>query len=329
MSVDQVVGIPRGLYYYVYYPFWKSFFDYLSTKTIISSPTNRSILDKGVKFSVDDICVSVKCYHGHVKDLLDNQDIDYVFVPRIVREAKGKHSCPKLIALPDLIKNAFVKYKDRIIEGNFYFGYRPKLILNEFLKIGRTLGASDIKIKKAYRYAKNSFREFLNIKFKGYNFLQALDLWEGKEVEKKERSDILIGISGFPYDVYDEFLNGGLLVKLKALSVDFISSDMIPANILKKQTKKLPKDLFWYQSNMALKAGLYFLDRKDVQGVVVISSFGCGLSAIYTKLLELYNKRVTKKPLMIITIDEQTGDAGLQTRIEAFIDMIRMKRGGL
>ncbi len=323
------IGIPRGLYYYVYYPLWKSFFDYLSINTLTSIPTNKEILNEGVKYSVDDICVSVKTYHGHVKTLLDNEDVDYVFVPRVVTEEKGKHSCPKLIALPDLMKNAFIKYKQKIMEGNFHFGYKTKILLSEFLEIGRKLGIDDKRIKKAFKYASKSYKYFLSLKFKGYNSLEAIDLWEGRKLEEREKSDILVGVSGFPYDVYDDFLNGGLLTKLKSLSVDFISSDMVPEHIIKRQTKKLPKDLFWHQSNLALKAGLYFLGRQDIQGVIVISSFGCGLSAIYTRLLELYNKRVTKKPLMVITIDEQTGDAGLQTRVEAFVDMIRMKRGEL
>ncbi len=327
--MSLTVGIPRGLYYYVYYPLWKSFFDYLSIDTIISIPTNKKILDEGVKYSVDDICVSVKCYHGHVKYLLDNKKVDFVFVPRIIAEEKKKHSCPKLIALPDLIKNAFINYKEKILEGDFYFGYKVKLLFNEFLNIGRKLGIPDGEVKKAFRYAQFSFKKFLNLKARGYNFLQSLDVWEGKELKSTEKSDILVGIAGFPYDVYDEFLNGGLLLKLETLSVDFITSDMVSSTILKKQTKRLPKDLFWYQSNQALKAGIYFLHREDIQGVIVISSFGCGLSAIYTRLLELYNKKTVRKPLMIITIDEQTGDAGLQTRVEAFVDMIRMKRGDL
>ena len=327
--MDITIGIPRGLYYYVYYPLWKSFFDYLSIKTVTSIPTNKEILNEGIKYSVDDICVSVKCYHGHVKKLLDNKNIDYVFIPRVITESKGKHSCPKLIALPDLMKNAFINYKNKIIEGDFYIGQKEKKLLNEFLKIGRNFDIEDKEIKNAYRYAKNSFKKFLNLKLNGHNFLQALDLWEGKDIDQGEKSDLLIGIVGFPYDIYDDFLNGGLLEKLKTLSVDFIVSDMIPQFILRKQTKKIPKDLFWHQSNVALKAGLYFLAKKEIQGIIVLSSFGCGLSAIYTRLLELYNKKTVKKPLMIITIDEQTGDAGLQTRVEAFVDMIRMKLGEL
>ena len=323
------IGIPRGLFYYVYYPLWKSFFDYLSIDTITSVSTNKEILNKGVQYAVDDICVSVKCYHGHVKTLLEKDAIDYVFVPRVVTEERGKFSCPKLIALPDLMKNAFINYKDKIMDVSFHFGYRTKAIFNEFLIMGRKLGFTDVKIKSAFKHAYRSYEQFIKLKMNGYNFLQALDIWNGKKVDKTRDNDILVGISGFPYDVYDDFLNGGLLSKFEALSVDFISSDMVPSNILKKQTRKLPKDLFWPQSNIALKAGLYFLHRDDIQGVIILSSFGCGLSAIYTRLLELYNKRVTKKPLMLITIDEQTGDAGLQTRVEAFVDMIRMKRGEL
>jgi len=38
-------------------------------------------------------------------------------------------------------------------------------------------------------------------------------------------------------------------------------------------------------------------------------------------------KKGQKKPLMHIVIDEHTGEAGIITRLEAFIDLLRIKKG--
>jgi predicted nucleotide-binding protein (sugar kinase/HSP70/actin superfamily) len=44
------------------------------------------------------------------------------------------------------------------------------------------------------------------------------------------------------------------------------------------------------------------------------------------KLIELEAKARGHVPFISISVDEHTGEAGVQTRLEAFVDMIKLRR---
>ncbi|HEU25101.1 MAG: hypothetical protein C0176_08395 [Mesoaciditoga sp.] len=323
------IGIPRALYFYVYYPMWYGFFSSLGHEIRLSIPTNKEIINLGVSHSVDDICISVKVFHGHVKYLLNKKDLDFVFVPRIASEEKYKYTCPKLAALPDLMKSAFVNDADRILTATFYTRQGDKLIIDAFEEIGRKLGDTEERVKKAAKVgikyqdlatkALRSGHTFLEV----VKYIKNLEELIKKPVEKKRYT---VALAGFPYDVYDTFTNGDVISKLEDSGVGIVTTDMLDPKVYRHYSKYMIKDLFWYQANAAAKGGMYYIDSSDIDGIISISSFNCGISSIYQKLLDLYSKEIGK-PVMHIIVDEQTGDAGLATRIEAFIDLIRVKRG--
>jgi predicted nucleotide-binding protein (sugar kinase/HSP70/actin superfamily) len=62
-----------------------------------------------------------------------------------------------------------------------------------------------------------------------------------------------------------------------------------------------------------------------VDGIIHITAFGCGPDFIVDKLMEL-EARSRNMPYLTITLDEQTGQEGLNTRLEAFVDMLKIKR---
>ncbi|MCK4326758.1 hypothetical protein KAW55_08400, partial [bacterium] len=101
------IGIPRSLLYYHYFPLWKSFFEELGLEVVLSSPTNKKILENGVKKAVDDACLPVKLYFGHVMELADK--VDYIFVPRLVSVEEDAFTCPKIIGLPDMLRASLDK----------------------------------------------------------------------------------------------------------------------------------------------------------------------------------------------------------------------------
>ncbi len=71
------VGIPRALHYYNYFPLWKTFFTELGAKVVLSPPTNRRVLDAGVKHASSEVCLPVKVYLGHIDAL--RHEVDYLF----------------------------------------------------------------------------------------------------------------------------------------------------------------------------------------------------------------------------------------------------------
>ncbi len=322
------IGIPRGLYFYVYYPMWYGFFTSLGHDVVLSLPTNKEILNTGVSNAVDDICISVKVYHGHVKFLLE-KGVDYVFVPRVVSEDKYKYTCPKLAAMPDLIKSAFREDAERILKVNMYMNQGSSPLLKAFGEVGKRLGASEKSVKSAVKDGVRLQKKAVACLRMGHNFLEVVQHIRNLDKLLKtpiEERRYKVALAGFPYDVYDGYMNGNIIEKLEEYGMQPLTTDMLDPKLYRGYVKEMIKDLFWYQANAAAKGGMYYLDSKDVDGVITVSSFNCGISAIYQKLLDLYSKK-TGKPLMHIVIDEQTGDAGLVTRIEAFIDLIRVRRG--
>lgn len=68
------------------------------------------------------------------------------------------------------------------------------------------------------------------------------------------------------------------------------------------------------------------MGRKEVDGVIHVTAFACGPDAMVDRLMELEAKKRGQIPFMSIMVDEHTGEAGIRTRIEAFVDMLRYRR---
>ena len=66
---------------------------------------------------------------------------------------------------------------------------------------------------------------------------------------------------------------------------------------------------------------LMTLDRTQCAAVIQLTSFNCGCDSIS---MEFYREILKGKgiPYMTLVMDEHTGQAGLDTRLEAFVDSI-------
>jgi len=98
------VGIPRALYWFYQGQLWKDFFENLGFEVVVSSESNKQIVDKGVENSDINLCFAVKIYIGHFINLMNK--VDMIFVPSVVGKKK-LHLCAYHKALPDMIKNQF------------------------------------------------------------------------------------------------------------------------------------------------------------------------------------------------------------------------------
>lgn len=103
----KTIGIPRGLLYYRYATLWCTFFEELGRRVVVSSPTDRAILEAGDHRSVDECCLASKIYMGHVEALLQNDEVDAIFIPSVDNLGHNDSFCTKFQALPDLVSNTF------------------------------------------------------------------------------------------------------------------------------------------------------------------------------------------------------------------------------
>ncbi|MDD2585060.1 MAG: acyl-CoA dehydratase activase-related protein [Syntrophomonadaceae bacterium] len=324
------IGIPRTLAYFLYYPLWKTFFEDLNHEIVISPPTTRAILDAGVKEAVNDACIPIKLYHGHVAYLADKAD--YIFCPRLVSVRKhgdfGTETfCPKFLGLPDMIRFG-IDHLPEIIDTRVDLKKGKKELFNVFCEIGSQIGNTHEEIKRAFSKALKVQKQFDNLLYQEILPPEAMDIvFNHKPAQvSHDNCDLTIAIIGYPYVLYDSYINAGLIRLLEKENVKILTQDMLSDKTMNRQAKTLPKSLFWYFSNRAVYGGLHFMARPDVDGIIHVTAFACGPDSLVDRMVEIEARRRRGMPYLSIAVDEHTGEAGVRTRIEAFLDMLRYRR---
>jgi len=66
-------------------------------------------------------------------------------------------------------------------------------------------------------------------------------------------------------------------------------------------------------------------DHKTVNGIIQLIVFSCGPDSIASEIAIRFARKNTNVPLLQLVFDELTGEAGVKTRIEAFIDMVNRR----
>lgn len=315
------IGIPRGLMYYTYYPLWASFFELLGAQVVVSSNTSKAIVDKGVKNTVDEACLPVKVYHGHVIDLIDK--VDYIFLPRLISIYKNEYTCPKFCGLPEMVKHS-IHNLPQVIDTRINFHQSRKDLYKTIHEVGSYVTKDIKKIDWAFEKAMEQHNSY---KMKIEEGILPLELLEKKLTKpKKQPSDLgKILVLGHPYTIYDSFLSMNTIHKLREHQVEVITQDSFDRELINEKAAMMEKKMFWTFGRKLIGAGISAMEQKDIQGIVYLSSFGCGLDSVITEILERRIRRSTNIPFMLLTVDEHTGEAGIETRIEAFVDMIRWR----
>ncbi|MDI6704622.1 MAG: acyl-CoA dehydratase activase-related protein, partial [bacterium] len=197
------VGIPRALLYYRYYPFWEVYFKGLGAEVVISQKTSRGLLEQGIRHTLDDICLPVKAFHGHIISLCGN--VDYLFIPRVVSIEKEAYTCPKFIGLPDMVKSSISNLPyiiDTVID------IKKRSLWNSSLHLGLRFTKNPLKIWVSYKNGRCRQGDFER------------DGGIPKEVDLRlNNGGLRIGIVGHPYIIYDAYLNLNLFSKLRKMGV--------------------------------------------------------------------------------------------------------------
>jgi predicted nucleotide-binding protein (sugar kinase/HSP70/actin superfamily) len=291
-------------------------------------------MDQGVKDTVSDACIPIKIFHGHVEDLIGK--VDYIFIPRLISLRKygdfGTETlCPKFLGLPDMI-NASINNLPPILEVRFDLKKGRCELYRVYDELGKRLEASKFRIYYAFYKASIVQKTYERKLQRGILPEIAMQqvLFGTKPIKtmsnKAAEDPLRIGVVGYPYTIYDSYINVGLLNLLTKEGVQVYTQDMLTSQQLDRQAAKLDKDMFWYFSNRVVQGALHFMDVEPVDGLIHITAFACGPDSMVDKFLEIEAKQ-RKMPYMAITIDEHTGEAGMRTRMEAFLDMLLYRRG--
>jgi len=298
----MTIGIPRALIYWKQPHFWETFFEELGFKILLSPSTNKEIVEMGVKMADPETCFSQKVYWGHLLWLEGKCDL--IFVPRLKTNEEKLEYCPKFFGTPDLAK---ILIKTPILTETF--DERKEKFEKTLERLGKKLNKKREEAKKAVKTA------FLN----------------EKELKEKERKDFFekinskkskIVLISHPYNLYDDYVNLRIKEKLEKLGAESIFIDEVPT---KEETSDKKQEIwpkFHWEFGKEIMEKIQEILKYKITGVIEISSFQCGCDAVLKEFVEKEFK--TKKiPFLYLLIDEHTGEAGFQTRLEAFIDTLK------
>lgn len=341
------VGIPRAFHYFDYFPLWLVFFSRLGAQVVTTPPTNSRILEAGVGACEDDACVPLKAYMGHAALL--QEDVDYLFVPRIIKLGPRTYTCPKFLGLPEMVRHSLPGLPE-ILTIDVNLGLGRTEFYRAVLELGRRLSRSSFKILLAYASGVRVQRVYENLLEKGFSSREALrrcGVDEDKYMlrpagarrpvagtrRKRVAEDgpgsddkLTIAVLGHPYLVFDEGLNLDLFARLEENGVRVITAEAVPPGAAAAALETLPKPVYWSSGRKTMGAALHLSREGGVDGIILLGAFGCGPDSLTGELIERWVRRDRRLPLLVLNLDEHAGEAGILTRLEAFIDMTRRAR---
>ena len=300
------VGIPQALLYHKYAPMWLHFFRALGCTVVTSPKTNRQIIEQGTQYAIDETCLAVKIYLGHIAYLVDK--VDYVFIPRLVSLYKNEELCVKFFALADIVRSLFqnvsiLEYTiDKRLQKEAWYG---------ILKMGQQLHRNPFKILKAYWEALQKQQQYESAQLQKQNHA----------IAKFETSQTKILLAAHPYVLHDAMLGKQVVSILKTQDVELVYSDIIDTEKARSLACNISTDLYWSYNKEMIGAVEHY--KQVVDGIIFLMSFPCGPDAL---VIDLYKNRSSDIPIAVIVMDELQGDAGLKTRLESFVDILRMSR---
>lgn len=307
MEEIRTIGIPRGLMAYRDGMMWKEFFEKLGFQCVFSPKSDREILEKGTARAVDETCLPFKMYLGHVIWLLGKCDV--LFIPRMGGYNNREKMCTRYEALPDLVQNIFRESHPRILTVSYDWDTKTKEE-KVYAELGNTLGKSRKLVKKAYVQAKKSQENRLKSKAKSQEQLLNWD-----------RTKVLL--AGHPYVLHDAYMGGELARILKKMNAEVIYSDYVDREDARKKSYDFSGVMPWLINREI--TGSVLLLRKKVDGIILVSAYPCGPDALVNDMLV---RKIKGIPVLNLTLDAQSGTAGVETRIESFIDIIKYQKAG-
>jgi predicted CoA-substrate-specific enzyme activase len=306
------IGLNRSFLINTYFPFFNAFFKELGCRVVLpDKPDPVGMEQQGAAF-----CFPVEIAHGFMADLL-NKKPDVLFLPLLRgvpadRENSNTCTCVFVQGESFYLRSTFegtraMKVLDPYLDLSR--GFKPKI--PEFIKIAANLGASrqaGLAAFKAGMEAQNSFKAELQAK--GAELLSQID---------EDHDAIGIVLFGRPYNAFAGEANKGIPGKFASRGFRIIPFDMLP---YEDETMDDAETMYWSMGRMILKASRFVRNHSRLFGTY-ISNFSCGPDSF---LVGYFRDEMGRKPSLTLELDSHTADAGLETRIEAFLDIVNYYR---
>jgi predicted CoA-substrate-specific enzyme activase len=297
------IGIPKALLTHSLYPLYSTFFSRLGLDVVLSGLDPRGELK-----SYSGFCFPAQTAHRAILDLA-KQDVDVVFMPQVKRMprpvlCRDSYLCPITQASPFFLAAAFsdVRFLSPVLD--FSRGYECGPELEEM--VAHEFGIGREQVRLAWEAAKSAqLGAERTMQVLGQQALESA-FSEGKPA---------IVLAGRSYNAYTPEASQSVGRKLSSMGVATIPADCLAP---------IEEGPFaWHFSNQVLNAAALAKKHPSLF-LVCISNFSCTVDAFTHARVA---SEMGAKPYLILEIDAHTADAGVQTRLEAFLDIVHNYQG--
>jgi len=315
-GTGKTVGIPLALVNWQLLPLFSRFFKALGFEVVLSGKTDKQTIRKGIETVTAQPCFPVKVAYGHIAELID-KGLDYVFLPSIVSmrksfpDSKEDQLCPYVQSIGYQAQTAFGEHlgKTRIITTPLRLGEGKKFVRRSFVQLGAEMGIESSAVREALKAAYKAQDGFDNaLKEKGRQILSRLG--------PDEQLFVLVSR---PYNGCDDGVNLQLPKKLAELGVKTMPMDMLELEQAPLSDESLHSSTYWSYGQRILRAAEIIKRDSRLFGIY-LSNFSCGPDSF---IQTFFKDIMGDKPCLQLEIDEHSADAGVITRLEAFLESLK------
>lgn len=306
----QSVGISKSFLANTLYPLFYNFFTQLGFRVELASEPEAEGMDS-VESS---FCYPVEISHGLFSALL-NLNTDYIFLPHITNmfnDAGDKHNkmCVFVQGESYYLQTTFrEKISKPVLAPVFDLSLSLPKLKKVFGETAVKLGRSKRQGEKAFEGALEIFRdmqrEFKAIGKEGLNRLSSGDF------------DFGVVLFGRAYNAFAAEANLNIPHKFASRNILILPHDFLPVENYESYS-----NMYWYSGHQLMRAARFVKDYDDLFGVF-ITNFSCGPDSF---ILPYFRKIMGSKPSLTLELDSHSADVGIDTRIDAALDIVRNYR---
>jgi len=286
------IGFNRSFLINTYFPLYSNFFAELGYAVILPPELSQEGIDqRNAPF-----CYPVELAHGFFHSLIEAIPApDYIFLPHFKavpdeNDAEARTGTKLLTPLMDLSQG--------IAEAR-------KPLIDSALQMGLKRKDAEAAFEKALRKQMDCISE-----------MQAIGQRAIAELEADQEKFAVV-IFSRPYNGYADEAHMGIPHKFASRGVL-----VMPLDFLEFSAERSKRHMFWGMGKLMLKAGRLVKRHPQLFGTY-ITNFSCGPDSF---VVGYFREIMGRKPSLTLELDSHTADAGLETRVEAFLDIVQAYR---
>lgn len=311
------IALNRSFMVHTYYPFYSTFFKTLGVSPLLpDEPSRKGIDQRGAAF-----CYPGELAHGFFHSLLEMDPApDYIFLPHFksvpatngTNGSGGGQLCPFVQGETYYLQTAFREHLDtlhrqgtRLIAPLLDLARGLATAETPMLRVATALGAGRRLGRQAFQQGLISQQRFTAaLKQQGRDIISEL-------AKNPDRQAVVV--FGRAYNAFAPEAHMGIPKKFTSRGIS-----VIPFDALAFGEEHAKRHMYWGMGQQLLKAARYVKKHPQLFGVYV-TNFSCGPDSF---LIGYFREIMGRKPSLTLELDSHTADAGLETRVEAFLDIV-------